>query len=51
MTAFDDIRKQIGLDESSRVFVISTEGNTDPENYEVVVRPNQPLSQISKSKL
>lgn len=32
-----DIRKQLGLDENSRVLFFSTEGDTDKENYKAVV--------------
>jgi diaminopropionate ammonia-lyase len=31
------MRRQLGLDESSRVFVINTEGATDPERYRALV--------------
>ncbi len=32
-----DIRKQLGLDENSRVLFFSTEGDTDKENYKAIV--------------
>ena len=32
MTAFDDVREEVGLDESSRVLLFSTEGDTNPRN-------------------
>lgn len=36
-TQLSDIRKQLGLDENSRVLFFSTEGDTDKENYKAVV--------------
>jgi len=36
--ARDDARAELGLDERSRVLLISTEGATDPEIYERIVR-------------
>ncbi len=41
-------RKALGLDESSRVLVLSTEGATDPEAYEQIVgRPQQAVASSS----
>lgn len=34
---FEAIKKQIGLDKNSRIFCISTEGDTDHENYERII--------------
>lgn len=33
----EDIRKELGLDENSRVLLFSTEGDTDPERYRSIV--------------
>ncbi len=35
--AFTEVKKAMGLDESSRLLFINTEGDTDPENYKSVV--------------
>ena len=35
--AYRDLRTAIGLDETSRVLMFSTEGDTDPENYRRIV--------------
>ena len=35
--SLDDLRKEIGLDENSRVLCFSTEGDTDKENYRKIV--------------
>lgn len=32
-----DKRKELGIDENSRIIVLSTEGDTDPDNYQEVV--------------
>ena len=37
------LREQLGLDESSCVLVISTEGDTDRENYRKVLQGNYDL--------
>lgn len=34
---FKDIKEKLGLDENSSVLIISTEGDTDPENYKKIV--------------
>lgn len=34
---YQDIREELGLDRDSVILVISTEGDTDPEDYKVVV--------------
>ncbi len=34
---FDQLREQLKIDENSRIMVISTEGDTDPENYARIV--------------
>ncbi|MBF0279512.1 MAG: diaminopropionate ammonia-lyase [SAR324 cluster bacterium] len=36
--ALADARKKIGIGEHSRVLLVSTEGDTDPENYQKIVR-------------
>lgn len=35
--SLDDLRKEIGLDENSKVLCFSTEGDTDKENYRKIV--------------
>ena len=35
---YEESRKAMGLDENSRILLISTEGNTDPEHYEAVTK-------------
>ena len=34
---YADLRKDIGLDENSRVLLFSTEGDTDPDRYKNIV--------------
>ena len=34
---YADLRREIGLDENSTVLMFSTEGDTDPENYQKIV--------------
>jgi len=36
-----EVRKAMGFDENSVLLLISTEGDTDPENYEAVVKENR----------
>ena len=33
----DDLRKEIGLDDQSQVFIINTEGNTDPTHFRQII--------------
>jgi len=35
--AYDELRKEVGLDEESVVLMFSTEGATDPENYRRII--------------
>lgn len=35
--AYKELAKQLKLDESSKILIISTEGDTDPENYRSIV--------------
>lgn len=35
--AYKDLAKQLKLDENSKILIISTEGDTDPENYRSIV--------------
>ena len=37
MDEYADLRKDIGLDENSRVLLFSTEGDTDPDRYKNIV--------------
>ena len=37
MEEYADLKAAIGLDETSRVLVFSTEGDTDPERYKNIV--------------
>lgn len=37
-----NVKEQLGLNEKSRVLLINTEGNTDPENYLKVINNSQP---------
>ncbi len=37
MEEYEELKKAIGLDETSRVLVFSTEGDTDPERYKNIV--------------
>lgn len=34
---YEDLAKQLKLDENSKILIISTEGDTDPENYRSIV--------------
>ena len=34
----DELRRALELDDDSIIFVINTEGDTDPLNYELVIR-------------
>jgi diaminopropionate ammonia-lyase len=34
---YDDLRKDLGLNENSEVLIFSTEGDTDPNQYEKIV--------------
>ena len=34
---YKDLRKELGLDENSKIQLFSTEGNTDPNRYEHIV--------------
>ena len=36
-------RAELGLDQNSRIIVLSTEGNTDPDNYHKIVDENNPF--------
>ena len=35
--AYQDLKQAMGLDENSVVLMFSTEGDTDPENYQKIV--------------
>ena len=37
MDEYQPLREHLGLDESSKVLLFSTEGDTDPERYESIV--------------
>jgi diaminopropionate ammonia-lyase len=37
MDEYKELREHLGLDESSKVLLFSTEGDTDPERYESIV--------------
>lgn len=37
MDEYADLRKDIGLDDNSRVLLFSTEGDTDPDRYKNIV--------------
>lgn len=39
----ENYRKELGLDKSSRIIVLSTEGDTDPDNYREIVDENNPF--------
>ncbi|MEY8531452.1 hypothetical protein [Lactobacillus taiwanensis] len=39
----ENYRKELSLDENSRIIVLSTEGDTDPDNYREVVDENNPF--------
>lgn len=37
MDEYQELREHLGLDETSRVLLFSTEGDTDPARYESIV--------------
>ena len=37
-TRYENIKKELGLDEKSRVLIISTEGDTDKEGFDAIVK-------------
>lgn len=36
-------REELGIDQNSRIIVLSTEGNTDPDNYQQIAVENNPF--------
>ena len=41
---WEDLRWSLGLDRNSRVLCVSTEGDTDQENYRRVLSGEEPLT-------
>ena len=37
-TKYEKMKKELGLDEKSRVLIISTEGDTDKEGFDAIVK-------------